>query len=216
MAVDPSQIIQGYIARGVPPAAAIGLAANNGIESNYNPGINEIAPIVPGSRGGYGINQWTGPRRRAYEAYAQERGSALDNLDTQLDFTLHELDTTERGARDAIYSAQDPETAARLVSEKFLRPGIPHLDRRIEEARKLAGLGAGAAPQGTAAPSYGTTAANNGYQAPSTPQEQQMVAMQQQNALAQMQPPRYENALNVADFLRPVQANALSRGIING
>lgn len=214
--VDPQAIIQGYIARGVPPAAAIGLAANNGIESNYNPGINEIAPIVPGSRGGFGINQWTGPRRRQFEAYAQERGAALDDLDTQLDFTLHELNTTERGARDAIYSAQDPETAARLVSDKFLRPGIPHLDRRIAEARKLAGMGGQSAPQGTAAPSYGGTAANNGYQA-SSGQPQASTGLQQpQNALAQMQPPQYQNALNVADFLRPVQANALSRGIING
>lgn len=149
---DPQQIIAGLVQRGVPPAAAIGMAGNIAIESRFDPGINEIAPLVPGSRGGFGLIQWTGPRRRQLEAFAGDR---VADLDTQLDFLVHELNTTERSARDAIYGAQDPETAARLVSEKFLRPGIPHLDRRIEETRRLAGMDPSAPysapPQGQAA-----------------------------------------------------------------
>ena len=214
--VDPQNIVQGLISRGMPPAAAIGFTGNFGIESQYNPGINEINPVVAGSRGGFGLSQWTGPRRRDLEAFAQQRGTALDDTDMQLDFLVHELNTTERGARDAIYSAQDPETAARLVSEKFLRPGIPHLDRRIEEARKLSGMGGQSAPQGTTAPSYGGAGANNGYQAAMMQPQVSMQSQQPQNALAQIQPPRYQNALNVSDFINPIQANALSRGFFNG
>ncbi len=41
-------------------------------ESGLDPGINEANPIVPGSRGGYGLYQLTGPRRKAYEAFAQQ------------------------------------------------------------------------------------------------------------------------------------------------
>jgi hypothetical protein len=89
----------------------------------------------------------------------------------------------------------------------------------MDEARKLAGMGGNAAQQGATSPSYGGAAANNGYQAammqpqvygqPFNPMQQP-----QQNALAQMQPPpQYQNALNVADFLNPVQVNALSRRI---
>jgi hypothetical protein len=65
-------------------------------------------------------------------------------------------------------------------------------------------------------PFSGGAGANNGYQAAMMQPQVSTAPQQPQNALAQMQPPRYENALNVADFLRPVQANALSRGIING
>ena len=58
------QIIAGLMARGLSEAQAKGVVANMIAESRLDPGINEIAPLVPGSRGGYGLNQWTGPRRR--------------------------------------------------------------------------------------------------------------------------------------------------------
>jgi len=134
------QLIAGLVNRGMSEAVAKGIVANMIAESRLQPGINEAAPVVPGSRGGYGLNQWTGPRRRQYEAYAAERGSALDDVDTQLDFTVWELQNTEKAAGDALASATDPETAARIYSEKFLRPGIPHLDRRLSEARRLGGM----------------------------------------------------------------------------
>ncbi len=137
--VDPALIIDGLVARGVPLPAAIGMAGNLAVESNFNPGINEIAPVVPGSRGGYGLAQWTGPRRVQYEQFAQDRGVPLDDLNAQLDFLTWELQNTERRAADRIFAAQTPEEAARLTSDLFLRPGIPHMDRRLEETQRLAG-----------------------------------------------------------------------------
>lgn len=134
------QIIAGLMARGLSLPVAQGIAANMIAESGLNPGINEIAPLVPGSRGGYGLNQWTGPRRRQFEAYAAERGKPLDDLDLQLDFTLWELGNTERAAGMALQGVTDPTEAARIYSEKFLRPGIPHMDRRLAEAARLAGM----------------------------------------------------------------------------
>ncbi|MGB1215746.1 MAG: phage tail tip lysozyme, partial [Pikeienuella sp.] len=108
--IDPRQIIAGLVARGVPQHAAVALAGNMAVESRYDPGINEAAPVVPGSRGGFGLIQWTGPRRRQLEAYA---GSNLADMDTQLDFLVHELNTSEARARDAIYGASNAEDAAR-------------------------------------------------------------------------------------------------------
>jgi hypothetical protein len=64
------QLIQGLMARGFPRHIAVGMVANMRAESGLNPGINEIAPLVPGSRGGFGLYQVTGPRRRQYEAFA--------------------------------------------------------------------------------------------------------------------------------------------------
>ncbi|MDE4176359.1 phage tail tip lysozyme [Phaeobacter sp. PT47_59] len=124
-------IYQGLRARGLPDHIARGFLANFQVESGLNPGINEIAPLVPGSRGGFGLAQWTGPRRRQFEAFAGERGTRVDDLDTQLDFLMHELGTTEQSAAKSIFAAQTPEDATRAISEKFLRPGIPHLDRRL-------------------------------------------------------------------------------------
>lgn len=134
------QILAGLVQRGIPLHVAQGIVANMIAESRLDPGINEIAPLVPGSRGGFGLNQWTGPRRRALEAEAARLGVPVDDLDFQLDFTLQELRGPERAAWNALQSAQDAETAARIYSERFLRPGIPNMDHRLEQARRLAGV----------------------------------------------------------------------------
>src|SRR5688572_28294195 len=104
-------ILQGLISRGLPPHVAQGFVMNMQDESRLNPGINEANPIVPGSRGGFGLNQWTGPRRRAYEAFAQSRGAPLDNVDAQLDFTMAELQGPENAAFKKIMAAPDAGAA---------------------------------------------------------------------------------------------------------
>lgn len=139
--MTPQSVIAGLIKRGLPPHIAAGFAGNFEVESGFDPAVNEIAPLVPGSRGGFGLSQWTGPRRRQLEAFAQQDGRSLSDVDLQLDFLMHELGTTEKNAASAIMKAQTPQEAAKLVSEKFLRPGIPHLDRRIAAATRFAGLG---------------------------------------------------------------------------
>ena len=133
------QLIEGLIARGFPRHIAVGMVANMKAESSLNPGVNEAKPLVPGSRGGFGLYQVTGPRRRQYEAFAQQRGARLDDVDAQLDFLKWETENTERGAWSKVNRAQNAEEAARLISEKFLRPGIPHLQNRLKFARQLDG-----------------------------------------------------------------------------
>lgn len=141
------EIISGLLARGVPLHIAQGMVANMKAESNLQPGINEIAPLVPGSRGGFGLNQWTGPRRRAFESFAASRNAPLDDLNTQLDFTLAELQGPERNAWEALQGARDPLEAARIYSDKFLRPGIPRMEKRLAYAADLAGMPAPAPGQ---------------------------------------------------------------------
>jgi len=131
------EILIGLMRRGIPEHIARGIVGNMMVESGLNPGINEISPIVEGSRGGYGLNQWTGPRRKQFEAFAAERGAAPDDLNAQLDFTLWELQNTESKAANALYGATNATEAAQIYSNQFLRPGIPHLDRRIAAANQL-------------------------------------------------------------------------------
>lgn len=124
------EVLNGLLQRGIPAHIAQGIVTGMKAESGLNPGINEIKPLVPGSRGGYGLNQWTGPRRVAYENFAKSRGAPLDDLATQLDFTMTELQGPESRAWAALQGAKTPEEAARLYETQFLRPGIPHGGRR--------------------------------------------------------------------------------------
>lgn len=125
------RIISGLVARGVPAHVALGIMSRMRAESNLNPGINEIAPVVRGSRGGWGLNQWTGLRRKQFEAFASAQDKPMDDLDAELDFTVWELHNTEKAAGDAVLAAKTPEEAARLYMEKYLRPGIPHRDMSV-------------------------------------------------------------------------------------
>lgn len=131
-------IVEGLVSRGVPRTAAFGLAGNAFVESKFDPSVSEIDPAVEGSRGGFSLFQWTGPRRRQYENFAGSQGLDPANLDTALDFTAWELANTEKAAADRIYAAATPEEAAKAASEAYLRPGTPHLDRRIDAATRIA------------------------------------------------------------------------------
>jgi len=119
-------IIEGLQDRGLPLHVAEAFVMNFQDESGLNPGINEAKPLVPGSRGGYGLYQVTGPRRREYEAFAKRRGRNLDDIDTQLDNLMRELSTTERAAAEKILSSKTRGQAAVAIVKNFLRPHPTH------------------------------------------------------------------------------------------
>lgn len=138
-AATPESIRAGLIARGLPEHVAEGFLPNFQDESGLNPGINEIAPLVPGSRGGFGLAQWTGPRRRALEAFAQQRGVDPSDVDLQLDFLVQELQGPESKAARAIMSTKDAPSAAAAIVNSFLRPAEEH--RSARAARYMGGGG---------------------------------------------------------------------------
>src|SRR4051812_41185095 len=87
----------------VESAAAI--LGNLGHESGGFRFLQEKTPMVAGSAGGYGWAQWTGPRRRAYEAYC-----ARNNLDPAGDkanygWLFVELKGSESAAISAVKDA---------------------------------------------------------------------------------------------------------------
>ncbi|WP_147296834.1 phage tail tip lysozyme [Paracoccus thiocyanatus] len=136
-APDGSIIRQGLVERGLPEHIADAFVLNFQDESGLNPGINEQNPVVPGSRGGFGLAQWTGPRRRQLEAFAAQRGAPVSDLNTQLDFLMTELQGPESRAAQSFLSAQDTPTAAAAIVNNFLRPAEEHRARR--EAAYLGG-----------------------------------------------------------------------------
>lgn len=126
------------VERGLPEHVADGFVVNFADESGLNPGINEQNPTVPGSRGGYGLYQLTGPRRVAYEQFAKAKGVPYSDVDTQLDFLVSELKGPEAAAAEKIFSAPDSGTAAAAIAANFLRPNAKSLSERV--AKYTAGV----------------------------------------------------------------------------
>lgn len=125
------------IDRGLPPHVADAFIVNFQDESGLNSGINEANPIVEGSRGGFGLAQWTGPRRVAYEAYAKQKGVNPSDEDAQLDFAIMELYGSEKKAGDAIFKTNNTSDAAVAILNKFLRPAKKHAESRTASYRNL-------------------------------------------------------------------------------
>lgn len=144
------EIRKGLIDRGLQPHIADAFILNFQDESGLNPGINEQNPTVPGSRGGYGLYQLTGPRRREYEAFAAERGVNPADTNAQLDFLAGELGLpvqgvenlpffgSEAGAAKSILSAPDTATAAQAIVNNFLRPAPEHRQARAARYARVA------------------------------------------------------------------------------
>ncbi|QIC52875.1 putative peptidoglycan hydrolase [Brucella phage EF4] len=126
------------IDRGLQPHIADAFILNFQDESGLNPGINEKNPIVPGSRGGFGLYQLTGPRRREYEAFAAQRGVNPADVNAQLDFLMNELQGSEAGAAKSILSAPDTATAAQAIVNNFLRPAPEHRQARAARYARVA------------------------------------------------------------------------------
>jgi hypothetical protein len=120
-------------------AQAAGFVGNLAHESGNFKTLQEVSPLVKGSRGGFGYAQWTGPRRRQFEAYAKENGLDPTSYDANYGFLIHELTNSPEGSvLDALRQAGDAQSAAEIVSKKFLRPGIPHMKSRIKWASRFA------------------------------------------------------------------------------
>lgn len=129
--VSPQFVIEGLMRRGYPAHVAQGFVMNMMDESGLRPGINEAAPIVPGSRGGFGLYQLTGPRRTAYEQFAAQRGVNPADANAQLDFLDYEMKGPESRAAKSILSTSNPQEAAVAIARDFLRPASEHLQNRV-------------------------------------------------------------------------------------
>lgn len=118
---------------------AAGVVGNLAHESGGFETLQEISPLIEGSRGGYGYAQWTGPRRRQFEAWASDRGLDPSSYDANYGFLLHELTQTPEGrVMNALRGADSYRDAATVFSNQFLRPGIPHMSNRLSLAGKYA------------------------------------------------------------------------------
>jgi hypothetical protein len=117
-----ARAIAAYLkAKGFSNAQIAGILGNLKQESGFRPNAVE-RPGDPMS--GHGIAQWTGGRANALRAYAKSKGRNWDDLGVQLDFMMHEFQTSERGAYSAVKGAKSVEQAESAFGLKFERYGI--------------------------------------------------------------------------------------------
>jgi hypothetical protein len=132
---------------------AAGVFGNLGHESGGFRLLQEIKPAVKGSRGGYGWAQWTGPRRRAFEAWCKAEKFDPKTDEANFGYLCVELRGAEAAAIAALRKAKDLSHATDAFCRAFERPGIVNLPSRMVWAKKaLPAIQEGvAAPQADAA-----------------------------------------------------------------
>jgi len=111
---NPKAYFDHLLSSGVSPHLALGMTARGMVESNVMPGLQEKRPLIRGSRGGIGIHQWTGPRRKAYESFL---GGRTPTTALEAQFTLSE---PEFKAINRQY--QSPEQAGVSLVDSYSRP----------------------------------------------------------------------------------------------
>jgi len=121
-------MVEWYMNHGLTRPAAIGVVANAVRESSLNP------QAVDKTTEFRGLFQWGGARRRQYEdVYGQD--FALASGRRQMEFSLWELNHTEKAASNALTSATDASDAASKFSSLYERPADA-----IGEAKVRAGI----------------------------------------------------------------------------
>jgi hypothetical protein len=121
----------------ITPIDAAAILGNLGHESAGLTIMQEIKPVVKGSRGGYGWPQWTAARRRAYEAYCKRNG--LDPASDQANYAylfleLKGYEGSERAAIGKTVAADGLEAKVIAFELAFLRAGAKHYDSRLRWA----------------------------------------------------------------------------------
>lgn len=79
--------------------------------------------------GGYGLVQWTGGRRAELMSMSHP-----ENIYTQLNFLMHELNSGYAGVRDAIKSSGGVDSAVIIFQNQFERCGICMEGQRVQYA----------------------------------------------------------------------------------
>ena len=143
----------------VEDAAAI--VGNLGHESLGFTAMQEFKPTVPGSKGGWGWAQWTGPRRRAFEAWCKRTGHNPSSDDANYAWLFLELkgiEGTEGKAIGKTVAAKGLDAKVEAFEKAFLRAGVKHYPsrnlwaKRALEAYRASKGGVSASPAPTTRP----------------------------------------------------------------
>lgn len=113
-----------------------GIFGNLGGETGGFTQLQELAPTVKGSKGGYGWMQWTGPRRRKYEAWCKVKGLDKSSDEANYKYLVEESQTDEAASIVGLRKTTTLQAATETFMLLNLRPGKPNLAGRVSWAKK--------------------------------------------------------------------------------
>jgi len=103
---------------------AAAIVGNLGHESGGFASLQEVKPTVPSSRGGFGWAQWTGPRRRSYEAYCSRGGLDRTTDKANYGFLFAELKGPYRKAIDKLVAAKGLNAKVKAFELAYEQAGV--------------------------------------------------------------------------------------------
>lgn len=113
---------------------AAAIVGNFGHESAGFTALQEIKPVVKGSRGGYGWPMWTGPRRRAYEAYCKRTGLDPASDKANYAYVFVELTGAYKHAIKAVKAAIGLQAKVKAFELAYEGAGVKHYASRNQWA----------------------------------------------------------------------------------
>lgn len=120
--------------RGIPSHVAAGLVGNLQQESgvralSYDDGAN--------GPGGGGVAQWSPARYNGLKSFATTNKKDPRKIETQFDYILHELNTTESGAKKKIFATNNVDDATTAFQDYYFRPNkrMANTSNRVMSAR---------------------------------------------------------------------------------
>jgi len=114
---------------------AAAVFGNAGYESLGFTLLQELEPVVKGSRGGFGWFQWTGPRRREFEAYCKRNKLDPRSNEANYKFLFVELTTTEKRALTKLKAVNSLEDKTIAFEDSFERAGVKKYPERVKWAK---------------------------------------------------------------------------------
>jgi hypothetical protein len=130
---------------GLTPTAAAGIVANIGVETGYTYDPNTHQR---GGGPGRGLVQWERGGRFDTDkinlmSFAKSRGTSWNNLNTQVDFILHEMNTHPeyKRVKSRINTAKDVATSTNIFLREYEKAGVPHTQDRLKVAQQLISAG---------------------------------------------------------------------------
>jgi len=136
---SPEYIMNRLEGGGLTPTAAVGIVANLKAESNLDPAIKQLS-----GGPGRGLAQWEKGGRYDTDPinlvkFANKKGTNWSDLDTQIDFILHEMERHPeyKKVKDMLNKAGNVEDATLIFLKKYEKAGTPHTDKRLKFAKDL-------------------------------------------------------------------------------
>lgn len=132
MANKPAQqILHGLLVRGFSQPQAAALAGNIQQESSFNPAAYNK------SSNAQGLMQWRLDRATGLANYARDTGRSAQDVDTQLDYIVHEMQGPEAKNVKDFLTAQDVQSANAAL-KKYIRYGDTETGNRLGYAQAFA------------------------------------------------------------------------------